>query len=137
MDSRKKIVIYTVFFKMFCHWSHENMSCMCESLSVFNRPGVAGAVLQTPTSVWSFILFLPIFKTSLLQNRMSSGPEILRQKSPPSMCHMSHIPRHMSCVSCHVSYVMCHFFHFFYKLEKLVGGGSVINGPTPCSFYSI
>ena len=45
------------------------------------------------------------------------------------MCHMSH-------VMCHVSHVKRDFFIiiFFYKVMKLVGGGSVINGPNLSSF---
>ena len=30
-----------------------------------------------------------------------------------------------------------HFVFFLYKVVKLVSGGSVINGSTPSSFYSI
>ena len=43
----------------------------------------------------------------------------------------------VSGVTCHVTHVF--FFSFFLlfsdKLVKLIGGGSVINGPTPSSFY--
>ena len=44
------------------------------------------------------------------------------------MCHMSNVTCHMSCVPCQI-------FFFFEKEVKLVGGGSVINGASPSSFY--
>ena len=39
----------------------------------------------------------------------------------------------MSCVKCHMSCVSTNIF--FYKIVKLVGGGSVMNGATPSSFF--
>ena len=77
---------------------------------LFDRPGVAGAVLQTVLSFIHLrtqlvILFLKIFKIPSLLNRKSKGLEILRKCSLPTTCHMSR-----------------------------VGGGSVINGATPSSF---
>ena len=42
---------------------------------------------------------------------MSEGPEILRECSAYSICHISHV-----------------------KVVELVGGGSIINGPAPSSF---
>ena len=53
---------------------------------------------------------------------------------PPVTCHMSHGTCHVSRVTGHVSHVTCNFFSFFseiYKVVKLVGGGSVINGAYP------
>ena len=47
----------------------------------------------------------------------------------------------MSCVKCHMSrvMVMCHMSrvtcHIFFKVVKLVCGGSVINGATPSSLF--
>ena len=88
----------------------------------------------------------------------SSGPDTLEKDSrlakpniapvqwqakllvhPPRTCHMSHVACHVSCVTCHISRVPCHvshvtchfFFLFFYKVLKLIGGGSVINGAYP------
>ena len=34
----------------------------------------------------------------------------MRECSPPTTCHMSHIECHVSHVMCHVSHVTCHFF---------------------------
>ena len=76
--------------------------------SVIKRPGVAGAVLQTTWSLThslrdSVILCENIFKTLSLPSRKSFGPEILREFSPPPMCHMSHF-------MCYVSYVTYQIF---------------------------
>ena len=64
----------------------------------------------------------------------------MREGSPYPTCHVSHVKCHMS-VMCHMSSVTCQVSHvfflssfflniFFYKVVKLVGGGSVINGAT-------
>ena len=50
-------------------------------------------------------------------------------------------PPNMSRVMCHVSHVTCHMSHVFLfvfldKVVKLIGGGSVINGPIPSSLES-
>ena len=57
-----------------------------------NRPGVAGAVLQSPPLLtdsfihWVILLF-KIFKTLSIPNRKSWGVEILRECSPPDWLH--------------------------------------------------
>ena len=81
--------------------------------------------------IW-VILSFRIVKTLCITNRKSWGAEILGKCLPTTMCHKS-------CASCHWSRVMCHILSFLiwiwiYKLVKLVGGGSVINGSTPSSF---
>ena len=52
---------------------------------------------------------------------------------------MSHVISPVSGVRCQVSGVRCqvYFFNFFCmdKVVDLVGGGSVITGPTPSSLY--
>ena len=71
-----------------------NMAIKCfkgvQRKSIVNRPGVAGAVLQTPWSlihsfihllIDSVILLLQIFKISLITNRNSQEAEILRNSS--------------------------------------------------------
>ena len=118
---------------------------------IFNKPGVAGAVLQSPP--W-FINWL----------REGCNKFFWENVHPTLciMCHMSCVPCHMSCVMSHVSHVMCHLsrvtchlskyyffnFHFLFcifrffcfvfyhkkivdKVMELVGGGSVINGAYP------
>ena len=85
------------------------------SVYIFNRPGVAGAVLQTASSlIHSVILFLQTFKTSLHPKCESLGAEILRECSPPQTCHMSLVTCHVSRVTCHMSCVTCHFFSSFF-----------------------
>ena len=50
---------------------------------------------------------------------------------------MSHVTCDMSRDTCHESHVIITIVYFFYKVVKLVGGGSVINGVTPSSFGDI
>ena len=72
-------------------------------------------------------------------NRNSYGPAIFAWYSPYPMCHVSrvtcqvsHVTCDVSCVTCDMSHVIWHIIIFllflFYKLLKLVGEGSVING---------
>ena len=68
------------------------------------------------------MLFLLIFKTPSLPNRMSSG--ILRECSPPFMCHMSHVMWPIFSLLFQSSFILD-------KLVELVGGESVINGAYP------
>ena len=50
-------------------------------LCIFNRPGVAGDVLQTASSLFNLvILFLQTFKTSLHKDRKSLGADIWRER---------------------------------------------------------
>ena len=58
----------------------------------------------------SVILFLQIFKTSLLSNLKSYEADILRDCSPPTTCHMS-------CM-CQMSHVMGHMSHFIFFLQS-------------------
>ena len=53
------------------------------------------------------------------------------------MCHMSFVMCYMSCVTCHVSHVTIFLIIFLDKVVKLVGGGSVINGAAPSSYFDI
>ena len=68
---------------------------------VLNRAGVAGAVLQTPLSLiyslihWVILAFR-IFKTLSISNCKGWEAEILRECSPPTMCHMSRVKCHVS-----------------------------------------
>ena len=49
---------------------------------------------------------------------------------------MSGVMCQVSCVSCKVSVVTCHFFLFLSdKVVGLVGGGPVISGAYPSSYY--
>ena len=59
--------------------------------SIFNRPGVAGAVLQTPKS-----------QTVRAWERKNVDPQ-------------QHITCHVSHVTCHVSYVTCNVSEFLFS----------------------
>ena len=83
-----------------------------------------------------------IFRAPSLTNHPSYGDQNLREGSPPPTCHVSHVTCHESCVMCHMSCTTCQvspvlnlkpIFFFPGKIEKLVGGGSVINGAIPSS----
>ena len=63
-----------------------------DNLPFFNRPGLAGAVLQAASSL----------------------TEILTQCLPPVMSHVSHVTCHMSHVTSHVSGVTCHMSNFIF-----------------------
>ena len=56
--------------------------------------------------------------------------------------NVSHVTCHMSRVTCHVSHVTCQVSHFIFiffffsdKVVEHIGGGSVINGASPSSFF--
>ena len=91
----------------------------CFIVYLFNRPGLAGAVLQTALffihlvseSVYSSILS-KYHKSQIVRARELT---ILRECSPPTKCHMSHVSIHVSHVTCHVSHVTCHV-HMSYVL---------------------
>ena len=70
-----------------------------------------------PTHVGSRVLKIP--------NPYSQRDDILRECSPPTMCHVSH-------VRCQVSHVR---FFFFDKMVKQDRGGSVINGAYPVQLF--
>ena len=81
----------------------------------FNRPGVAGAVLKSASSLIYY--FSEPFPPNL-QNIINHKPEELGSWNFERMFtphNMSYVTCCMSCVTCHVSYVTCHmkFFLFF------------------------
>ena len=68
-----------------------------------------------------------LFKTVLIPNRKSCRAEILRQWSPPTMCHVSHVNCHVSDVTCRIFLLLFLSFHLD-KVVQLVEEGSGING---------
>ena len=110
--------------------------------SVFNRPCVAGAVIEEKNFVThSLIQSVSHPFPQNLQNAFTPKPSELgsghlRECSPPTNCHLTHVICHISSVTCYLPPVTCHLSHVmffvcfivFYKLEKLFGRGSVING---------
>ena len=110
---------------------------------LFNRPGVAGAVLQTTSSlIYSDSQWVSQSAFSSKSSRYHKSQTIRARElkfsenvHPPQhviyhvsrvKCHVSRVTCHMSCVTCHMSYFF--FFFFFDEVVKLIGGGSVING---------
>ena len=102
-------------------YAYYKKTCWCSTWScnelswvtVINRLGVAGAVLQTSLSLINWltdwlVIFLQIFRSSSIQNRKSKGAEILREGSSATTCHMSHVKCYMSCGTCQVWRVMCY-----------------------------
>ena len=75
-----------------------------------------------------FIFLFRILKILSIPNRKSWGTDILRECSPPTMCHMSFVTSHVSRVKCHILFSL-----FFDRVVELVGAGSAINGAYPRS----
>ena len=74
--------------------------------------------------------FVEISSEHLLSQTVSARElKILEKVHLPQTCHVSH-------VTCRVSHVTIPFCLFLFpdRVEKLVGGGSVINWATPSSF---
>ena len=78
-----------------------------------NRPGVAGAVLQTPSTFINSSCSSQSSKHCLSQTVKARELKFWENVHPPPFvkCHMSHVTCHMSCVRCHVSDVTCHLSH--------------------------
>ena len=101
---------------------------------IINRPGVAGAVLQTPPSLIDSSIH-PLWK--YLQTIITSKPLELGTWNVDTMftipyvshmsrvmCHVSHVTCHVSHVTCHMSCVTCHVSHVTKKNLKKCGGAS-------------
>ena len=100
--------------------------------TIINRPGVAGAVVQTALS---FIKWLSEPFPPDIQNIIASKPLELeswnfdRMFTPYHvscvMCHVSRVTCHMAPVTCHLSPVTCFFVVFvFYKKNGKSGEAS-------------
>ena len=82
--------------------------CTPYSLTIINRPGVAGAVPQRALSLINILIncfnkswFLKNSSEHLyFQTVRARGAEILREGSPPPTCHLSHV----TCLVSHVTY---------------------------------
>ena len=87
---------------------------------MFNRPGIAGAVLQSA----------PIDRSFSSKSSKHHKSKTIRSRD----LKFWHNVHHQSCVGCHMSCVKCIFLVFFYNLVELVGEGLLSTGPTPSSF---
>ena len=120
------------------------------TICIFNRPGVAGAVLQSPPSLihWPSHPFPPNLQDIINDKPLELGSWNFERMFTTH--NMSHVTCHMSCVTCHVSHVMCnmshvtcHVSHYYYyynfffwtKWWSLSGGGLLSTGPTPTRYW--
>ena len=107
---------YSPFYKtntenqlfQYCHTMKDNTG------SIINRPGIAGAVLQTALSLIHSVTH-PLIQN--IEDTFKRKPKKLGTwdfDTPPVchvtlvICHVSHVTCHMSCVMCHMSDVTCH-----------------------------
>ena len=87
---------------------------------IFNSPGVAGAVLQTPSSFIQWFIkwcFVQIFSKDCLSQTVRAGELIFWENVHPTpyvTCHVSH-------VMCHMSHVTCNLYIFSYLPEQSCG----------------
>ena len=111
------------------------------TLKIINRPGVAGAVLQSPMSIdyISDWVSNPLVKIFSKHSQSQSG-RARELKFWENVHPTLYVMCHVSCVTCHVSRHLSHVKLYIYifilkiKLDKvveLVGGWSVINGAYP------
>ena len=87
---------------------------------LFNRSGVAGAVLQSPPSIIKIINWLIEWLSNLLvqiysnhcQSQIGGARELTFWEHVHCtlcvICHVSHVTCQFLCVNCHVSRVTCH-----------------------------
>ena len=101
--------------KQFCDFCRKKTSLwyfLSVVFSVFNRPGVAGAVLQSPPwliNALSLVMVCGnIFKVPSIPNHKSWGAEIFERTFTPH--HVSHVTCPMSRVRCHMSLFYCGAF---------------------------
>ena len=81
----------------------------------------------TPSSFVQLLMFMVcgnIFKVLSIPNHKSWGAEILRECSPPTMCHMSRVICQVSGVSCQVSGVKCQVSGVIIFIFFLQSGGA-------------
>ena len=126
-----------------------------------NRPGVAGAVLQSPPSQINWLIHSftdPLVKISfkLSQSWTGRAREVTFWENVHAtlcaMCHVSCVICHMSHVTYHLSHVTCHLSKYFFlniifdkkfklsliffdTLVELVVEGLLSTEPTPSSFF--
>ena len=82
---------------------------------VFNRPGVAGAVLQTPLSlIESVSQFVSQWAFSSKSSKYCKSQSGRARELPfwENVYPPQHVTCHMSCVTCHMSHVTCNKSHF-------------------------
>ena len=102
----------------------------CLLSNIFNRPGVAGAVLQTPSwlSDWLSHPFPPNLQDIINLKHLELGSLNFERMITPN--HVSHVKLHMSGVTCQVS---CRGTENL-KLSNIIGI-FIPNCPTKCAKF--
>ena len=85
-------------------------------LLVFNRPSVAGTVLETPPPLTDYSVIHFLHKSQAIRARDLRFLHNVHHQSCVT-CHMSIVTCHMSCVNCHISTIMCHLSHVMFFLQ--------------------
>ena len=107
---------------------------------LFNRPGVAGAVLQTPLLLINSLIKSWFVKISLWHRHAQMVEIGAFNHKINYITIFQEIPNlqgHQNCITAsRVTAILLNGWIFLLdKVVKLVGGGSVINGAYPVQFY--
>ena len=99
-------------------WNIHNITPTFVGIYIINRLGIAGAVLQTPSSLIKWLTHSLIVCGNIFKKPVHPKPEELdswnlRECSSHTMCHVSHVRCHVSRVTCQVSLVICNFLFYF------------------------
>ena len=133
-DPPQKKVFPKFAYRLLCCYPHRWKDLAfpkCMNLSkplanIFNRPGVAGAVLQSPPSIIDWLiewLSDPLVKISSKHSQSQTGrARVLKfwENVHPTLYFMCH----MSPVNCHVSCVTYHMYFLSFKKIGQRGGAS-------------
>ena len=132
------IVLYNEIWTLKCDSRFYHIVKCCQVVVMFNRPSVAGAVLQTPPSLINHSTFpskpSKQHYTQTVRARERKLWENIHPQ-PPVTCQVSCIMCQASGFKCHMSGVMCQIF-FFDKVVVLVNPWSFINWAYPIKFYT-
>ena len=130
--SIKKLYVYCNINKQQFKMKTQNiiillLSFICSWIWIlFNRPGVAGAVLQSPPSlinslIHSFTDALVQISSKHCQSQTGRARELkFWENGHPTqcvLCHVSRVTCHLSGVTCHLSHVI--FFNIFFYIKEI------------------
>ena len=102
IDLQSPIICWVKFLNA----SYNFGSYSFQSQLIFNRPGVARVVLQSPPS----LIHLANISSKYSQYQTRRARELkFGENVPPTLCVM----RHKSCIVCHMSHIMCHLPNVF------------------------
>ena len=115
-------------WKPHLRWPQKRWGRSISPSTIINRPGVAGTVLQTPSSL-SQSVSQSVFSSEPSTHHYTQTGRARELKFWKNVFPPLRVTCHVSCVRCQVSGVTCPFF--MEKVVEPVGGGSVINGAYP------